>query len=162
MFVLSFALRALLTSPAVESNDVLFESRTLERHSAARKIDAVTPSTIMNPPIRAARMRGENRLAPTLRAAPDEPLETPARESLECGSSVCGTPWFTASPNCDVDHRDGGGWLPSLFDRCLNRRFATGDLANGGQVNTCLPGDSGAAGWAMTHPGYMAGYITAT
>jgi plastocyanin len=26
-------------------------------------------------------------------------------------------------------------------------------------ILTC---DSGAAGWAMTHPGYMAGYITAT
>jgi heme/copper-type cytochrome/quinol oxidase subunit 2 len=25
-----------------------------------------------------------------------------------------------------------------------------------------LPCDSGAGGWAMTHPGYMAGYITAS
>jgi hypothetical protein len=41
-------------SVAVESNDFLFESRTLERHSAARKIDAVRPSTTMSPPIRAA------------------------------------------------------------------------------------------------------------
>jgi hypothetical protein len=84
MFVLSFALRALLTSAAVESNDVLFESRTLERHSAARKVDAATPSARMRPPIRAARRR----------------------------FLVCGTPWFTASPNCDVSTAMEGDGSP--------------------------------------------------
>jgi hypothetical protein len=132
---------AAATSVAVESNDFLFESRTLERHSAARKADAATPTTTMRPPIRAARTRAENRLAPTPRAAGDDPFGVAARESLECGSYVSGTPRFTASPNCDVDHRCGRGWLPDLFDCPLDRRFAAGDLAKGDQLNTCLPGE---------------------
>src|SRR6202043_2826113 len=99
-------------------------------HSAATKRDAPRPSTTISPPITAARKRPENRRAPTLRAAPGEPLEPPASESLECGSFVSGTPCFTASPNCDVDHRCGRGWLPGLFDCSFDRRFAAGDLAN--------------------------------
>lgn len=35
----------------------------------------------------------------------------------------------------------------------------TPDIPTPLPVPTC---DSGAAGWAMTHPGFMAGYITAT
>jgi hypothetical protein len=72
-FVLSRELTALLTSVAVEWKDLLLESRTLERHSTARKSDPAMPAAMMSAPISAARTRLDDGAVLAPGATPADP-----------------------------------------------------------------------------------------